>query len=380
MSDSLDIAQDGHLFPRQEVTREVARAIASEDWRDRPVPFVAWALAALGVTLVALGLPIERVLVTAPTEFAAEGSRLGAQSPLHALARALGATGIGIEAAFFALSATAFGASLLALGAVLRSVGLGGRLGFVCALIALASPLVVHHARLPSTVTFAVLGSSLVMWALVDRRRASVTRVAIGLVGAWLLAASTFGAGAAQDPFGGIDGLPALGALWAALPLTYFVRSAEESLPPVWLMAWCVASLVCAVACDVPGGAAVPAFAVLLAGALIRFARAEVAGRVAAGTLAIQAGLAILVVTPRPNVPALLADGINSLDRGDAVVLSARWPKDLQRYLLERRVGAEVIESRGGIDWLRAEREGRLRPLISSPTGGTGEFSPNAER
>lgn len=380
MSDSLDIAQDGHLFPREDVARDVARALASEDWRERPVPRVAWGLAAIGLALVALGLPIERVLVREPSEFAAAGAGTDWRFPVHALARAAGSTGIGVEAAFFAISAACFGASFVVLGSVLRRLGACGLPAFVCALVAACSPLVLHHARLPSTVTSAVLGSSLVMWTLVGRGGGSVARVSTFGIGVWLLGASTIGPGAAEGPFGGPAGLMALGSLWLALPLALFVRSAEESLPPIWLLAWCAASIACAAVYGVPGSAVVPAFTVLLAGSLVRFERAAVAARVAAVAVGAQVVLAALAFTPRPSIPEWLVDRVNSLEPGDAAVIMNDLSVDDQRYLVERRAGAQLLDRDDDEARERAALAGRLVPLARRPVERLHGSSPGESR
>ena len=52
--DSFDIANDGNLFPREDLLEAVARS----DWRDREVPAIAWILTGVGLSLLAAGLPV----------------------------------------------------------------------------------------------------------------------------------------------------------------------------------------------------------------------------------------------------------------------------------------------------------------------------------
>ena len=118
MERPLDIAQDGELFPRE----ELLDAVAGADWRDLPVRLVAWLAVAAGAGLALAGFPEQFDLLKGPTSFAASGDGVAAH-PLHLLAHAIGRAGVGIEAAFFGLSALGVGAAFLALGAALRAVG-----------------------------------------------------------------------------------------------------------------------------------------------------------------------------------------------------------------------------------------------------------------
>ena len=77
-SDSFDIANDGNLFPREDLLEAVARS----DWRDREVPTKAWLMTGIGISLVAAGTPIADVLIRSTTEFAATSA--GPLAPLHA--------------------------------------------------------------------------------------------------------------------------------------------------------------------------------------------------------------------------------------------------------------------------------------------------------
>ena len=154
----MDIAQDGNLFPRE----DILEAVAQSDWRDQDVPIGAWALTAVGLAALALGTPILAPLAMEPTEFAAAGERLWAH-PLHAVARTIGRAGLGIESAWYLISALFLGLSLPALGGALCLLGVGARLALVTSLVTLLTPITLGHVQLPSDFTAGVFGASVVL-------------------------------------------------------------------------------------------------------------------------------------------------------------------------------------------------------------------------
>ncbi len=235
MERPLDIAQDGELFPRE----ELLDAVAGADWRDLPVRLVAWLAVALGGALALAGLPEQFDLLEGPTTVAASGDGLAAH-PLHLVARAIGGAGIGIEAALFGLSALGVGAAFLAVGAALRAFGIGGRTAFATALLTCGSLAVISSGRLPSTYSFGVAASALLMAAIAapsdGAARGYGTRVAL----AWLLASWVS---------------PAAALLLPACALAITGRAGEEraaGLAPLWIAAL-VALPVAALACGAAG-------------------------------------------------------------------------------------------------------------------------------
>ena len=235
MERPIDIAQDGELFPRE----ELLDAVAGADWRDLPVRLVAWLAVAAGATLALAGFPEQFDLLKGPTSFAAIGDGL-AVHPLHLVARAIGGAGVGIEAAFFGLSALGIGAAFLAVGAALRAFGMGGRTAFATALLTCGSLAVISSGRLPSTYSFGVATSALLMAAIAapsdGAARGYGTRVAL----AWLLASWIS---------------PAAALLLPACALAVTARAGEEraaGLAPLWIAAL-IALPVAAIACRAAG-------------------------------------------------------------------------------------------------------------------------------
>ncbi|MEM8714119.1 MAG: hypothetical protein AAGG01_24505, partial [Planctomycetota bacterium] len=154
----MDIAQDGNLFPRE----DILEAVAQSDWRDQPVHLGAWVLGGLGLSVMALGAPVLEPIAMGATRHAAEGGALWLE-PLHALARFVGTSGVGIETAWYWLSALSLGLAFPTLGAALRTLGVGARLAFVVALLAVICPLLWTHGRLPSDFGWGVFGSALAL-------------------------------------------------------------------------------------------------------------------------------------------------------------------------------------------------------------------------
>ncbi len=186
MTPSLDIAQDGNLFPRE----ELLEAAAGADWRDQSVPMRAWVTASFGLALLAAGLPNLKTLYPAPTEFAATGDYIGFH-PVHLLARTLGTMGLGIEATFFLISALCLGAAMGAIGVALRAFGYAGRTAFAIALLTCLSQALTEHARLPSDYLPGVITSALLLAAMAmpkDRGEVGMRGYAVRISVAWLLA------------------------------------------------------------------------------------------------------------------------------------------------------------------------------------------------
>ncbi len=399
---AFDIARDGNLFPREDILEAVARS----DWRDREAPRTAWALAALGIALVCAGTPIADRLVVAPTEAAAASAFAGPAPtalllPLQALAGALGRAGLGIEAAWFLMSAVMTGLALPALGAALAAFGLGGRVRLVGALAALLAPMSLASGRLPSDFAAGVLGASLLLAAAAapfdegqrgargfGLRLAAFLAVAIALrtdalaAGPALLlrglaterderwratlpVALVFGGGvllAVLHPglllaSGELDAGAALalplvgGALWLSAPLAW-VREAEEEPPPIWLAAWLGCAAAWAALAAILGfsslapSMAVPALAVLGASVLARRARPDGALRVAAGILGLQLALGLVAPHAAPKARTVFIDSIGELQPGaDAIVAPAGTDRDLRAaaFLLRRRHGLDVV-------------------------------------
>jgi len=335
-SEPLDIANDGNLFPREDLLEAVARS----DWRDREVPAVAWLLTGAGISLLAAGTPIAEVLIRSTTEFAAESA--GPLAPFHAALAAIGRGGIGIEAAAFLASAIALGATLPAIGVALKAVGFGGRVAFVSALIAVMSPLLLMHGRLPS--------DGPVVAAPHDGGRSGRTGylIRLSLVAASLLAVCGLSRASAalgdEAIFGRWIDLALLGgAALLVVPLGW-LRQEEEEPPPLWLVGWLAASVTLALVAGAQAGAAlVPALAVLVANALSRRARPDGALRWAAMLAIAQAALSVFAVRlAPPDTTFFAAASSGEVEAGDVLVV-----EDLdsnEAYLLRRRLGVTVVD------------------------------------
>ena len=347
-SEPLDIANDGNLFPREDLLEAVARS----DWRDREVPAVAWVLSGAGISLLAAGTPIAEILIRSTTEFAAESA--GPLAPFHAILASIGRGGIGIEAAAFLASAVALGATLPAVGLALRATGFNGRVAFVSALIAVMSPLLLMHGRLPSDGPLVALCSALLLAAVAaphddGRSGRKGYRIRLALAAAGLLAICGMSrASAALDGeaiFGAWEDLALLGgAALLVVPLGW-LRQEEEAPPPLWLVGWLVASVALALVAGAQAGAAiVPALAVLVANALSRRARPDGALRWAAMLAAAQLGLSALALRLAPaDTTFFAAEGSGEVGAGDVVVV-----EDLgsdEAYLLRRRLGTTVTDA-----------------------------------
>ena len=158
-----DPAQDGNLFPRE----DLLEAVAQSDWRDRAVPMLAWVVLALGAAALFAGLPLERVVYWPETEAAAALEGLDwLHSPALFLAKVLGqSAGIGIETALFLIGALGTGVAFAAVGLALRAFGFRGRLNFACALTVLFAPIIATMGRLPSLATLELAASALLLVA-----------------------------------------------------------------------------------------------------------------------------------------------------------------------------------------------------------------------
>lgn len=265
MGAPLDIAQDGHLFPRQ----ELASAVAAADWRDRPVPAMAWLAVTLGLALVWLGLPVQHGIARQDVEFAE--ALAGAESPwlhpVHALCAATGA----VERSFFLVAALAAGAAVLAWRRLLAAFGMGERLAFVTTCLAAASPLACAAARLPTTVALDLVAIPFVLSRLAAPSGTDDSRAAADLrAGAALLLATWATRGAV---------LAAPAVLVAALPLRG--RNPGELIGPMALVAAAITLALLApgpvrAAAPVGGAAALAPGALLVAAVLgLRAAHGE---------------------------------------------------------------------------------------------------------
>ncbi|MEM1449552.1 MAG: hypothetical protein AAGI22_10575 [Planctomycetota bacterium] len=339
----IDIAQDGNLFPRE----DLLEAVASSDWRDQRVPAVAWIVASLGVAALAAGMPVAATVLTGPTEFAAS-SPSAITRPVHALAETLGRAGLGIEAAFFLLAAIGHGLCLPALGLALRAAGFSGRLAFVSALVASAAPLLVVHGRLPSDAPFLALGAILLFVAVMapadegpaGRRGRTFRMLLAGFV------ALTVGAPASTAPLFGRIGDAALagGVLWFVAPLAW-VREAEEEPPPRWLAAWVVLAFAAGLASVVALAALAP-LAALFANVLARRARPDGALRLALGALGLQVACAAAAIALLPpSTTSFATTSAGATKPGDVVFVDDDTSTDA--FLLRRRLGLRVIADEG---------------------------------
>ena len=393
---SFDRAQDGNLFPREDLLEAVARS----DWRDAPVPLAAWALLVLGVSALCLGLPIEDVLAPATTERAARlGSPPVYDAPLLHGVGVLGrSAGIGIEAAFFGYSALGAGLAIACIGLCLRAFGFRGRLALLVAILAGLAPAVAIGGRLPTLATMDVATTALLLAACSaphdPGRRGAFgyglrvaaaflvgVLIAPGSPGLWLivpllagvahvadevrpryfwtvlalgLIASTFStgritAGPGASPFADDDrtavGL-ALGAgvLLLAWPLSR-VRDPEEAGAPAYLHA----SVAIPAALTLIGfgtlAAALPALAVFTANVLARRARPDGAMRWAGAFLAVQIGALVLAHAALPRTDVDLESLRPAPRPGDLVVVDEGQHFSDLGLLLRRRIGAEVVRA-----------------------------------
>lgn len=345
-SEPLDIANDGNLFPREDLLEAVARS----DWRDRDVPVAAWILSAVGISLLAAGTPIAGILIRSTTEFAAESA--GSLAPFHAGLAAIGRGGIGIEAAAFIASAFALGATLPAVGLALKATGFGGRVAFISALIAVLSPLLLMHGRLPSDGPLVAVCSALLLAAVAaphddsqSGRKGYGVRLALASVGLLAICGLSRAAAARENEaiFGAWMDLALLGgAALFVVPLGW-LRQEEEEPPPPWLVGWLVLSIPLALVAGAQAGAAlVPALAVLVANALSRRARPDGALRWAAMLAGAQVGLSVFALRlAPPDTTFFAAESSGEVEAGDIVVV-----EDLdsdEAYLLRRRIGATVV-------------------------------------
>lgn len=390
MASPLDIAQDGELFPRE----ELLHAVAGADWRDLPVRLGAWLALALGATLLAAGLPVLHDLLPGPTTIAAEpGSLL--LHPVHLAARTLGRAGLGIESAFFLIAALSYGAALLATGASLRAFGFSGRLSIVATLIAALSLPLLLHGRLPSPFPGAVAASALLLaataapaddegpgyglrvalawafaswidhsilatlpacWIAVRARSKGASALApLGVAGVVAAAVGAWAMDGPIDPSLAFQsGLPwwahVVGPLGLLAPMALLARrDPEESGAPRWLVLWLLTAVLVTIASGLAGALRpapylIPALAVLVANVLTRRRRASDAARLAA----LCAGLQLLPVgawawassgdgTPYDVRPGeLLERDFVFIDRGAAPAAA---------YLLERRHGLWLCDT-----------------------------------
>ena len=308
----------------------------------------AWILSAVGISLLAAGAPIAGILIRSTTEFAAE-SGAGSLAPFHAGLAAIGRGGIGIEAAAFIASAFALGATLPAVGLALKATGFGGRVAFISALIAVLSPLLLMHGRLPRTgrsSPCAALCSSPPSRprTMTARAGARATRVRLALASVGLLAICGLSRAAAarenEAIFGAWMDLALLGgAALFVVPLGW-LRQEEGGTSSPWLVGWLVLGIPLALVAGAQAGAAlVPALAVLVANALSRRARPDGALRWAAMLAGAQVGLSVFALRlAPPDTTFFAAESSGEVEAGDIVVV-----EDLdsdEAYLLRRRIGA----------------------------------------
>ena len=435
MERPLDIAQDGELFPRE----ELLDAVAGADWRDLPVRLVAWLAVAAGAGLALAGFPEQFDLLKGPTSFAASGDGVAAH-PLHLLAHAIGRAGVGIEAAFFGLSALGVGAAFLAIGAALRAFGIGGRTAFVTALLACGSLALIVHGRLPATYSWGVAASALLLAAIAapsdGAARGYGTRVAL----AWLVATSVSPAAALLLPAcalaitdrAGAERTAGLAPLWIAvvfaLPLAVLAsrapdahelrlagighlggvlglaavalsssgRDPEESGAPRWLHLWLRTGIVleiavsalrdgsvmlggepAAIAAHVPPATfLVPALAAFAADALVRRRRAsDAVVLLAAGAIGQALPFGYWYALDADEGTAL-HDGRGELARGDVALLAPDAYVDVA-YLLARRHGVPVLDPGSEEDARTAAAASRVLSVGEDHPLATHRLSPS---
>ncbi len=251
---SLPEGPTGELFPREELTEEVGRHLDAEQRRELLAPWVL----GLAVTLLALGLPTERLWgpMTLVRDAAEGGRSLGGLAVLLRLMAETGA--VEIEGAARLLAALAAGLTVPATRSLLAAIGFPSRLCWVGTVLALATPLLLLGATSPVELAPSILGATLVarelfrlrpgMGIRAQWRVSSTLLLAVLLDPANLLLLPAGALGVAR--LGGSKGVPR----WA--PATSLVV----------VLAWCVWILIGAG--EDPGGQAVEAlFGALLAGA-----------------------------------------------------------------------------------------------------------------
>ncbi len=384
----MDIAQDGNLFPRE----DILEAVAQSDWRDQPVPAAAWALTAMGLALLAFGTPTLAPLAMEPATFASAGNRLWAH-PLHGVARILAQAGLGIESAWYLISALFLGLSLPALGGALRVVGIGARLSLVVSLVSLLTPIALGHGQLPSDFTAGIFGASIVLGLCCApsdpgasgargygvRLGASLLVATalhplnVALVPALLLAAKARAGLAAVVPvlvcsvaavFFAVDATitsagPILPTLFGACLLGYgglivlsflaWSTEKEESPPPLWLTVQWISGIVLSVAMVFLDAPMLPmlvvASAALASSVLARFARPDNAFRALGLALVAQLLLLGAAGLLRPSLAtAGLAHAQPTLFRpGDIFFTDRANERSPAVYLIRGRFGHSVF-------------------------------------
>lgn len=390
---NFDRAQDGNLFPRE----DLLEAVAHSDWRDVPVPFAAWALLVVGAIVLALGLPIEDALAPATTELAARlAERPWYEAPLLAGVAALGRATVGIEAALFGYSALGAGLAIACVGLCLRAFGFRGRLALLVAILAGLSPAIAVGGRLPTLSTMDVAAMALLLAACAapfdpGRRGAIGYGLRVGAAylfgvmiapdcgGLWLIVPLLAGPARVRDEVRArffwtvlvvgllaatfttgrhVDGSPGAlffaadktalglalgaGALLLAWPLSR-IRDAEEAGAPAYLHASIAFPLALTLLRTGTLAPAVPALAVFTANALARRARPDNAARWAGAFLAAQLGALALVLATLPRTDVDLEALAPTPRAGDLVVVDGGELYGDLALLLRRRIGAEVV-------------------------------------
>ncbi|MEZ6015199.1 MAG: hypothetical protein R3F49_08805 [Planctomycetota bacterium] len=191
----LDVAQDGGLFPRE----ELLQAVAAADWRDRPAPLLAVTALAVGLGLLALATPIARPLAPVDVAWTAAGGSPWLHLP-HALAHALsrGWSGFSVEQAWFAASALGLTLGFLALYGAARALRVGPLLALAAAASAAIAPACFMAAELPRADGFGVAGACLMLIAGLSKSERSPRSycdfarrcIAAGAFALWLHAAT----------------------------------------------------------------------------------------------------------------------------------------------------------------------------------------------
>ncbi len=365
----MDIAQDGNLFPRE----DILEAVAQSDWRDQPVPAAAWWLTAVGLVTLALGMPALQPLAMQPTASAGAGEGL-ALHPLHALSAWIGGLGIGIESTWYILSALFWGLSLPLLGGALRVMGIGPRLA-----LAPSDPGRAGHrgygVRLALALGVAVLLHPLnfalmLPLLLAARARGGITSMVPVVLASFLgaMVAPSVGWASAGEVLRRWDVAVGLGALLTPAVLAW-ASSREESPPPLWLTVWFVlgigGSIYLALVDSGPcAPMLIPASAALVASVLARFARPDNSFRVAAVVALVQALLIMgLPWLQTPTRAGGLAAARPDLFRaGDHLHVTGQQSKTQAAYLVRRRFGIQVEVSE-----VAPTRDGAGRAIGLSP-------------
>jgi len=206
---SLDVAQDGHLFPRTEVLDAVARA----DWRERPVRLIALVCLAAGLVLLALALPIARPMSALDVAWTA-GQRAPWLHAPHLLAWVFTRLGSTPEQAWYSVSALGSAAAVPFTYLVARELRVGPLLAGTVAALAAVQPMALLASTLPSAYGFGVAaGSALLL---------GVLRTVAGCSGP-----------------AGVDGSQGLARLgWVCLGAIWLSAEACVLLPGALLAAW----------------------------------------------------------------------------------------------------------------------------------------------